>query len=155
MTVLTPDAVAALDRGVLVWLATSDPDGQPNVSPKEVFAHVDGRVVLANIASPHSVANIRTNPRVCVSVVDVFDERGWKVHGTARLVAADDDEFAIVSGALAAMAGPDFPIRHVIDVTPTRAWSIVSPSHHLVPARTDAQRRTLAMERYGVRPRHT
>ena len=35
---------------VLCWLATADADGQPNVSPKEVFAVVDDQpLVIAHI----------------------------------------------------------------------------------------------------------
>ncbi len=53
---LLTDAVReAARRSVLCWLATVDPEGWPNVSPKEVWAIADEQhVVVAHIASPIS-----------------------------------------------------------------------------------------------------
>ena len=68
----------AMNTSVLCWLATCDALGQPNVSPKEVFAAVDaGHLVIAHIASPNSVRNLAANPRVCVSFVTVFTQIGF------------------------------------------------------------------------------
>jgi predicted pyridoxine 5'-phosphate oxidase superfamily flavin-nucleotide-binding protein len=84
---LTPDLQTAAQTSILCGLATVDADGQPNVSPKEIFAVFDPEhLVIANIASPTSVRNIAVNPRVCVSFVDVFVQKGFKVLGTARNV---------------------------------------------------------------------
>ena len=67
-------------HSVLCWLATVDGNGQPNVSPKEIFAAFDTEhLVIANIASPSSVRNIEVNPLVCVSFIDVFVQKGFKV----------------------------------------------------------------------------
>lgn len=67
--------------------------GQPHVSPKEVFAVVDDQhVVIANIASPHTVRNIAINPRVCLSFVDVFVQKGFKLQGLARTVVSGDTD---------------------------------------------------------------
>ena len=60
---------------VLCWFATVSIDGVPNVSPKEVFAVLDETsLVVADIASPVTVRNLRNNPervrqlRGCFSV---------------------------------------------------------------------------------------
>jgi len=46
----------------MCWLATVDRHGQPNVSPKEIFAAFDSEhLVIANIASPSSVRNFEVN----------------------------------------------------------------------------------------------
>lgn len=75
-----------IDNSVLCSLATVDADGTPNVSPKEIFAaHGDDRIVVADIASPQSVKNLRVNPRACVSFIDVFRQRGFKIVGTAGI----------------------------------------------------------------------
>jgi predicted pyridoxine 5'-phosphate oxidase superfamily flavin-nucleotide-binding protein len=56
--VLTDEVRQAARRSVLCWLATVDDHGQPNVSPKEVWAIADDQhVVVANIASPEPVLN--------------------------------------------------------------------------------------------------
>ena len=52
MTLLTEPILEAARRSVLCWLATVDAQGQPNVSPKEVWAIADDcHVVVAHIAS--------------------------------------------------------------------------------------------------------
>ena len=78
-SLLTPDHKAMAERSVLCWLATASTTGQPNVSPKELFAVADDEhVVVANIASPTSAKNIRANAQVCLSFVDVFAQKGYK-----------------------------------------------------------------------------
>jgi predicted pyridoxine 5'-phosphate oxidase superfamily flavin-nucleotide-binding protein len=53
--ILNSSHKAMAERSVLCWLATADESGQPNVSPKEVFAVADDKhIVVANIASPGS-----------------------------------------------------------------------------------------------------
>ena len=57
----------------LCWLATVDTDGVPSATPKEMFATSgEDRLVIADIASSNSVRNIRENPSVCISFVDIF-----------------------------------------------------------------------------------
>jgi len=60
----------AARSSVLCWLATVDAEGQPNVSPKEVWTIADVQhVVVAHIASPISARNIAQHPQVCLSFV--------------------------------------------------------------------------------------
>ncbi len=92
---LTPDVLEYLERSVLCWLATADGEGRPNVSPKEVFAAIDtSHVLIANIASPRSVRNLRQDPEVCVSFVDVFVQKGNKLDGRATLVSRKNSRYA-------------------------------------------------------------
>ncbi|UYG01261.1 pyridoxamine 5'-phosphate oxidase family protein [Halomonas sp. GD1P12] len=64
---ITEEVKKYIDRSVLCWLATVDRDGDPNVSPKEVFAaYENDRLVIANIASAGSMRNILSNDAVCV-----------------------------------------------------------------------------------------
>jgi len=67
----------AIETSVLCWLATVDADGQPNVSPKEIFCMGAGpnEVLVAEIASPVSKRNLSKNPKVCISAVDIFAQR--------------------------------------------------------------------------------
>jgi len=76
-----------IENSVLCWLATVDAAGVPNVSPKEIFdSYNDDRIVIADIASSNSVRNIRAHPAVCVSFIDVFRQRGFKIVGTATII---------------------------------------------------------------------
>ena len=138
-------------RSVLCWLATADANGQPNVSPKEVFALVgDNRLVIAHIASPRSVANIGQQPLVCVSCIDIFEQRGVKLVGSARVVEPTDVDFAALAEPLLAQTRGVFPIRAVIEVCVTRVEPIVAPSYRLVPGTTPATQEAAALRTYGV-----
>lgn len=71
-------------KSVLCWLSTVGADGQPNVSPKEIWEiETDGMLKVADIESPKSVRNIFENPKVCVGFADVFSQRGFKIVGLA------------------------------------------------------------------------
>jgi uncharacterized protein len=151
---LSPEVHHAAARSVLCWLATVGEHGQPNVSPKEVFAVFDAdHLVIANIASPVSVRNLRAHPLVCVSFIDVFVQKGFKLAGSARYVAQGDPDFPRLSAPLRAKAGPRFPIHGVIVVRVHDVDAIVAPSYRLYPAETTEQSQTeAAMRVYGVRP---
>lgn len=149
---LTPEVRDAAERSVLCWLATADAAGQPNVTPKEVFAIVDDEhLVIANIASPGSAANVAVNPKVCVSFVDVFKQKGFKVVGLASDVAPADPAFARWVAPLRALAGERFPVRSVFLVRATAVEAIVAPSYWLFPTvTTEASQERAALRAYGV-----
>lgn len=150
---LTDEIQDYIRRSVLCWLATVDEGGWPSVSPKEVFAALDERhLVIAHIASPGSVKNIRTHPEVCVSFIDIFSQRGFKVYGRARFVRRDEIEYAEVVPPLEAITRGAFPIHGVMMVEVERTATIVAPSYRLVPGTTEASQRASAMESYGVVP---
>ena len=151
---LTPKIRESASRSVLCWLATVDDSGQPNVSPKEIFAIADStHLVIANIASPTSVRNIQHNSQVCVSFIDVFVQKGYKVIGTARNINRQEAEFSRWAEPLEAMAGPRFPIHSVILVQAVSVEPIVAPSYRLYPSETsEALQVASAMRAYGVKP---
>lgn len=154
MNLLSTDVIASASRSVLCWLATADAEGQPNVSPKEIHAVFDAKhLVIANIASPTSVRNIDRNPRVCVSFIDVFVQKGFKVVGMARNVRPSEPGFDAWAAPLAARAGPRFPLHSVIVVEALAIEAILAPSYRLYPAdTTEPGQIRSAMRRYGVQP---
>ena len=139
-------------RSVLCWLATVDAQGQPNVSPKEVWAIVDAQhVVVANIASPVTARNIATQPQVCLSFVDVFVQKGHKLQGTARDVLPDAPDFAQWAAPLQAMVGERFVIRSVLLIAVQSAQPIVAPSYWMYPdTTTEAGQVAAALKTYGI-----
>lgn len=151
---LTPDIIAFASKSVLCWLATADDQGQPNVSPKEIFClRPPGSVAIANIASPSSVRNIRRNPKVCVSFVDVFVQKGYKLVGDARVITPQEPEYESWAGPLLSMAGSRFRIHGVIAVDIRSVDPIVAPSYRFHPEETTEELQVeAAMRSYGVRP---
>ena len=152
--VLTDAVRQAASRSVLCWLATVDAEGQPNVSPKEVWAVFDDQhVVVANIASPVSARNIAQQPQVCLSFVDVFVQKGFKLVGNAHEVRADDPAFTAWAAPLLAMVGQRFVIHSVLVMRVTAVAPIVAPSYRFYPDdTTEASQIEAAMRAYGVLP---
>lgn len=153
MRMLTEAIREYAQRSVLCWLATTSDDG-PSVSPKEIFAcYGEDRVIIANIASPNSVKNIHAEPRVCVSFVDVFSQKGWQLYGEATLMRKGDAGFEDRQTILQGMAGEAFRVATLWDVTVTKAKEIIAPSYRFNPDVKEADMRDGAMETYGVLPR--
>jgi len=143
-----------IHRTVLCWLATVDAQGQPNGSPKEVFAAFDeNHLVIAHIASPISVRNIQQNPKVCVSLIDIFVQKGWKLIGHAQYVNASDEAFHAFAEPLLGMVGDKFNIQAVLVVKVEQAHPILAPSYRFYPdSTTEEGQMDEAMKTYGVRP---
>lgn len=142
-----------IENSVLCWLATIDPSGTPNVTPKEIFTcHGNDHIVVADIASTNTVRNIRSHPSVCVSFIDVFRQRGFKIVGLATIIEPEEADFAVVGSDLLKMVGNDFPIHHIISIQIKRASRIWAPSYSLFPDRTDEERMQSAYKTYGVIP---
>lgn len=149
---LNTDVKNYLDRSVLCWLATCDQNLQPNVSPKEMFRYQDDQTVLiAHIASPVSIRNIRLNPQVCVSFVDVFVQKGYKLIGVASLIYPTDEHFEHKVGPFRLKYGTKFPIRCLIEVKVTRVERILAPNYQLFPETTEESQVTEALRTYGVK----
>lgn len=146
----------SISANVLCWLATVDTHGQPHVSPKEVFAMVDDQhVVIANIASPHTVRNIAINPQVCLSFVDVFVQKGFKLQGLAHTVASGESDYSFWAAPLEQSVQGKFKILSVIVVKVHSVAPILAPSYRFYPQDTTEQSQIdAAMNRYGVKPQN-
>src|SRR4051812_6652788 len=92
MELLTHD-MRRLVEAELGFVATVCPDGTPNLSPKGTIAvWDDSHLVFADIHSPGTTGNLRSNPNIEVDVVDQLARRGYRFKGTAS-VHADGVEF--------------------------------------------------------------
>ncbi|WP_396439978.1 pyridoxamine 5'-phosphate oxidase family protein [Limnohabitans sp.] len=152
MNLLIEPICGTARRSVLCWLATVDAEGQPNVSPKEVWTIADEQlVVVAHIASPISARNIAQHPQVCLSFVDVFVQKGFKLTGTAREVRATDAEFTDWAAPLLAMVGQRFTTHSVLVIQVQSVAAIVAPSYRFYPHdTTEASQVASGMRAYNV-----
>ncbi|MGL4630001.1 MAG: pyridoxamine 5'-phosphate oxidase family protein [Leadbetterella sp.] len=143
----------SMEKCVLCWLATSDKYNEPNVSPKEIFTYQgDHTLLIAHIFSPKSILNIRENPRVCVSFVDVFVQKGFKIKGIASIIDKNDSLFKEKVRPLTDLFTDQFPIQAVIEIEVSQVEIIQAPSYHLYPDRTEQFQIESAMNTYGVKP---
>lgn len=140
-----------IKNSILCWLATVDVEGMPSVTPKEIFSsYGDDLVVIADIASSNTVRNIRHHSAVCVSFVDPFRQRGFKITGIARIVGEGEVDFLTLGGELFHMAGGVFPIRHIISIQIRDIRRIWAPSYRFIPHQTETERMQAAYNTYGV-----
>ncbi len=142
-----------INDSVLCWLATSNKENEPNVSPKEIFTYKDNRTLLiANIASQNSIDNINENSNVCVSFVDVFIQKGYKIKGTATIINKDNNEFDEKVKPLTDLFSDKFPIKSVIEIEIKKIDKIQAPSYFLYPDITEQFQIESAMKTYKVEP---
>jgi predicted pyridoxine 5'-phosphate oxidase superfamily flavin-nucleotide-binding protein len=148
----TQEVIKYIEQSVLCWLATSDKDNFPNVSPKEMFTHFeDNKILIANIASPNSVENILENSNVCVSFIDVFVQKGFKIKGKAKIIYKKDADFEIKLKQLTTLFSDKFPISALIEITAQKVEPIIAPSYFLYPEITEEKQIKSAMETYKVK----
>ena len=147
---LTQDVKQSIDDSVLCWLATVSQSGEPNCSPKEVFTYRgQNELLIANIASPNSIANIAENPQVCVSFVHVFKQKGFKLKGAATYIESGCEEYADLFALIKTMVG-HFPVQGIIKIKVSHVSPIIAPSYYLVDGTTEASQIASAKRAYGV-----
>lgn len=148
---LNSEAKSYIDKSVLCWLATSDRENQPNVSPKEVFTHFKNQyIIIANIASPNTVKNIKQNSKVCVSFIEVFLQKGFQLKGEARIVTSKDSGFKNMETELLKITKGLYPFKSITKIQVESIKPIIAPSYILYPDIEDAVRISNAKKAYGL-----
>ena len=145
MGVLTAD-MQRLVEAELGFVATVCPDGTPNVSPKgTTLVWDDDHLVFADIRSPGTVANLRTNPSIEINVVDQLVRKGYRFKGTAT-VHTDDDVYER-GVAFYEARGTVFArdrIHSIVIVTVERAEAVTSPAYDIGYTEDELRERFLA-----------
>ena len=131
MPVLNQDMKQVIDRVRLAFVATVCPDGTPNVSPKATLCVLDDdRLVFADLRSPGTIANLRSNRNIEVNVVDSFRRKGYrfKGHAVVHEQGAVFDEFVAF---FAKRKLDDAPrrIKSVVIITVLSAKPLISPAY--------------------------
>ena len=84
---ITDEISNFLDVQKLGYVATVSSDFKPNVSPKGTIARWDSStLIFADIRSPDTIANLKQNPHVEISVIDPLVRRGYLFEGTAKII---------------------------------------------------------------------
>src|SRR5436190_16571711 len=114
---LTPDMKRIIEEQRLGFVATTDIDGIPNLSPKGTFIVLDDkRIAFGEIRSPGTIRNLRANPRIEVNFVDPFVRTGYRFAGTATVVERGNGTFEALLGHF--HRGPLPPRRRAIVTIP-------------------------------------
>lgn len=149
--ILSKDIKKYIDKSVLCWLATSSLDHMPNVSPKEIFlVYDDETILIANVASPQSARNIKQNPNICLSFIDVLIQKGYQLKGQAAVVSKNDSEFEALEIPLLEITEGKFPFASIFKITVESAKPILAPRYILYPEETnEASQIESAKRSYG------
>ena len=141
MAKLSADMKRLVERQRLGFVATVCSDGTPSVSPKGTVSILDDEhLIFADIRSPGTVANLRTNPSVEVNVVDHFIRKGYRFKGTARVFESGPDfdrhvEFFAKRGVFDAPGR----IRAIVTIHVDHAQPLISPGYDHVPDEATAR----------------
>ncbi|MBQ4809776.1 pyridoxamine 5'-phosphate oxidase family protein [Pseudoalteromonas luteoviolacea] len=140
-----------VNKSVLCWLATVGEDMAPNVSPKEIFTLLDeDTLLIANITSPISERNIIANARVCVSLIDVFEQRGFKLKGTAEVIEPNSDIGEEYLRSIRTIADESYPVKNIFVIKIESKSKIMAPSYFLFPDTTPDSQIKNALTTYQV-----
>ena len=148
---LTAEIKEYISRSVLCWLATVSAEDMPNVSPKEIFNYYGtDKIIVANIASPQTVRNIKLNENVCVSFIDILVQKGFQVKGKSKIIEKADSEFSEMEKILTEMTGGDFPFATITEITLEQVKPIIAPKYILYPETTETEQIENAKKTYGL-----
>src|SRR5262245_2870688 len=150
MALLTADMKRVVEEQRLGFFATVCPDGTPNVSPKGTIAvWDDDHLVFANIRSPGTMANLRTNPNVEVNVVDPVVRKGYRFKGVATVLDSGDVYDRAIAFYKERGAPPDI-IREIVLIRVQTAQPVTSPAYDL--GLSEDEVRTRWLQRMGLVP---
>ena len=147
---LTSDIKKYISQSVLCWLATVDKTGTPNVSPKEIFDCHENKIILANIASPNTVKNIKSNENVCISFIDILVQKGFQLKGHARIVSEGEENYSEYKSILLKMTEGKFPFFTITEIIINQAKPIISPRYLLYPDTTEEEQIQSAKIQYKM-----
>ena len=129
--VITPEIKAFLNLQKLGFVATVNSDGSPNISPKGTIIGWDEKILaFADIRSPDTVNNLKTNPHVEINVIDPLLRKGYLFRGEARII---QDGVALFEEILNhyRINGVMSPINSIVLVDVSAVSKVTSPLYDL------------------------
>jgi len=148
--ILTTEIKTCIKKSVLCWLATASKENTPNVSPKEVFDYFEtNQIIVANIASPQTVKNIRENDNVCISFIDILIQKGFQIKGKAEIIEKNNSEFPELEKKLLEITKGKFPFSSITKITIKHIKPIIAPKYIIYPETTEKEQIESAKKAYG------
>lgn len=148
---LTTELKEYINRSVLCWLATVSAENVPNVSPKEIFNYYGtDKIIVANIASPQTVRNIKHNANVCISFIDILVQKGFQIKGKAKIIGKMDSQFSEMEKILTKMTGGNFPFSTITEITIKYVKPIIAPKYVFYPETTEMEQIENAKTAYKI-----
>ncbi|MEM6629558.1 MAG: pyridoxamine 5'-phosphate oxidase family protein, partial [Bacteroidota bacterium] len=119
-------------------------------SPKEIFTYsLPDSILVANVASPQTVKNIRENPQVCISFIDILVQKGYQLKGEAQILIRKQPDFVQFELPLLELTEGKFPFASITLIQIESAKKILAPRYHLYPETTEEEQIHRAKQSYG------
>ena len=128
------------------FIATVCPDGTPNLSPKGTTAvWDDDHLVFADLRSPGTIENLRSNSSIEINVVDAIGAQGLPLQGHGSGVHRWRGLRARCSSSTRRAGRPDERerIRGIVIVAVERAAPVTSPSYDIGMTEDELRERNL------------
>ena len=149
---LDPHSIALIETWRLGFLASTGPDGRPNVSPKGTFVVLDpGTIAFAEMRSPGTMRNLQTMPEIEVNFVDILSRRGIRIRSRAEICPRGTPEFAELLPAFSDL-WPDLLAKFnaIIRLPISQLRPLQSPAYET--GTTEAELRDLWKRKIGEMP---
>ena len=130
MSVISSEIKSFLNSQKLGYVATVSPDGKPNISPKgTIISWNSDLLVFANIRSPDTMSNLKTNSSMEINVIDPLSRKGYLFIGTGEIIK-DSPLFDEIL-TYYKNSGIQSPINSVVLVTVSSVSEVTSPLYDL------------------------
>ena len=131
MGILTEDMKRLVREQRLGFIATVCTDGTPNLSPKGTTkVWDDDHLAFADICSPGTIENLRSNSAIEINVVDPMIRKGYRFKGTAEILDGGEAfEDVMTSLYDSSVENARARIGRVVMVRVERALPLVSPAY--------------------------
>lgn len=92
--VITEELRHFLEKREFIYVATCSPDGQPHVAPKFLIRVDRDFIYLADFVMGKMWENLKGNPKVSLSAMNLDELMGYQIRGLARIIdkGAEFDE---------------------------------------------------------------
>ena len=130
MSKITEEIKNFLSSQKLGYVATVSSDGTPNISPKgTIIGWSKNQLAFADIRSPDTMQNLKTNPQVEINVIDPLLRKGFLFKGSAKIIqdtSLYDDILKYYRDS-----GIKSPINAIVLVDVTEISEVISPLYDL------------------------
>ncbi|KFM14697.1 Pyridoxamine 5'-phosphate oxidase protein [Marine Group I thaumarchaeote SCGC AAA799-O18] len=114
----------------LGFVATVSPDGTPNLSPKGTIIVLDeNTLAFADIRSPQTMKNLKSNPSIEINVVDPISRKGFRFKGTTEIISSGEKYKKILLQYR--KSGVKSSIKSIVLVKVKQASEVLSPLYDL------------------------
>lgn len=127
---ITEEIKDFLNLQKLGYVATVSSDGKPNISPKgTIIGWTNNTLAFADIRSPDTMRNLKSNPDVEINVIDPLLRKGYLFEGKAKIISEGTLYLEILN--YYRDNGIKSPINSIVLVDVSNVSEVISPLYDM------------------------